>query len=138
MDHQDKVISIVDKTIAEISSPILLGLVQQSQIWLNGDAFVKKKNISPELITAALPNIAIIERLNEGYKRFYIRLAGEEITNRTLGFKAKNFIEDVTPDFYSSSLIMQYAQAIDEGKLRVQNIIWDYDFRKLHIERVLL
>ena len=138
MDYQDQIISIVDKTSEEISSTILSGFVQQSKTWLHGDAYVNKKNIYPELIAPALPNIAIIERLNEGDKRFFIRLSGEEITNRTLGFKAKSFIEDVTPDFYSSSLIEQYGQAIDEGNLRIQDIIWDYDYRKLHIERVLL
>ena len=138
MFNKNKIISIVNKNENEIKSPILSMIARQMDKWTKGEEYILRHNINPQLIPTALPHVALVERLNECNKRFYIRLAGEEITNRTLGFTAKNFIEDVTPEFYSTSMIEQYGLAIDDGAVQIQDIIWNYDFRVLHIERFLV
>ena len=79
----------------------------------------------------------MIERLSSGSKVFKIRLVGEEVINRTLGYVADHFIEDLTPDYYSQALVKYYVQALDQGHQVAQDITWDYDHRLLRIERFM-
>ncbi len=138
MVDKDKIIIVEEKPLEALQSEILTQVRDCTLAWAQGTGPVKKCDICPTEMPECLPHISLVERLNSGSKIFKIRLVGEEIVNRTLGYMAGHFIEDLTPDFYSQALIKYYNLAIDHGHQVAQDITWDYDHRLLRIERFMV
>ena len=137
MVPEDKIITVEDKPLEDLQSETLIRVRDCTLAWAKGTGPVNKSDICPDDMPQCLKYISLIERLNSGSKIFHIRLTGEDITNRTLGYVSGRFVEDITPDFYSQALIKYYGQAIDQGQQSAQNIVWNYDHRLLKIERFM-
>ncbi len=138
MVGENTIISVEEKSFEALQSEILIQVRDCTFSWAKGGGPVRKRDINPGDMPKCLPHVSLIERLSNGPKKFLIRLAGEEITNRTLGYVTGGFIEDVTPGFYRQSMLKFYGMAIDQGKQVAQNITWNYDYRLLGIERFMV
>ena len=109
-------IQSIERDPADIDEPRLQQLFDHWNT-ARGDApWLRYADLRPELCPRILPHLALIERRPNRQPSLYIRLTGEEISNRTLGFAKGRVGEDLRPNWYRDHLIATYCGAFADGE----------------------
>lgn len=121
-----------ERPLDEISDPKLKGLFDHWDSARCGMPLLRRADLRPEAFAAALPHVAIIEQRRNQDPGLHIRLAGEEVVNRTFGFVKNRFVEDLSPAWYRDHLVSNYRRVFREGRARLELV------RVVHSYRVIL
>ncbi len=131
-------IQSIERDPADIDEPRLQQLFDHWNT-ARGDApWLRHADLRPELCPRILPHLALIERRPNRQPSLYIRLTGEEISNRTLGFAKGRFVEDLRPNWYRDHLIATYCGAFADGEAHFQLMRVVYSYSVVLYRRVIL
>lgn len=100
--------------------------------------WLRHADFRPELLSQILPHLALIERRPNRRPSYYIRLTGEGISNRALGFAKGRFFEHLRPDWYRAHLMATYSNAFADGEARYQLVRVVYSYSVVLYRRVIL
>ena len=92
----------------------------------------------PERCPLVLPYLSVIENRPNHDPSLFIRLTGEEIANRDLGFIKGRFVEQLAPDWYRDHLVSACRQVVSSGKPAFQMVRVVYGYHVALYRRLIL
>ncbi len=99
---------------------------------------VRRRDLDPAAFAGLLSNVALIQRLRGPPPHLLVRLAGEEIANRDIGFTKGRLVEQVIPPWYGRHLAETYEAAIAAAVPVLQSVRATGEFRDHRYHRLLL
>jgi hypothetical protein len=131
-------IQSIERDPCEIDEPRLRQLYAHWSEARGDQPWLRHMDLRPELCPLILPHLALIERRPNRKPSLYIRLTGEEIANRALGFAKGRFVEDLRPEWYRNHLVTSYRNAFDDGAAHFQLVRVVYSYNVVLYRRFIL
>jgi hypothetical protein len=102
------------------------------------EGWIRARDFRPEVLSSALPHVAVVERFPCAIKRLVIRLAGDAIANDRLGFLRDRYVGDLRPDWYRDHLLASYDAALAAAAPVYQRVSMRYGERAFDYGRLCL
>ncbi|MBL8670135.1 MAG: hypothetical protein JNK11_05745 [Alphaproteobacteria bacterium] len=133
-----------ERAIESLGDETLRPLLQAWRALKGERPWLDRASLLPErLPAAALPHMALLERVPPDAEHadtadFRIRIVGDEIENRRLGYVRGALVSGIRPDWYAQHLLDGYRQSCREARPLYQRVTAIHPEEDMHYERLLL
>lgn len=135
--HPDGIQSI-ERDVTEIDDGRLQQLYDHWNQGRGTSPWLLNADLRSEQCPPVLSCLSMIERLADRTPSLYIRLTGEEVTNRNLGFAKGCFVEHLTPDWYRNHLVTTCQGAFQDGVPHFQLVRVVHRYHMVFYKRLIL
>jgi hypothetical protein len=102
------------------------------------DGWIRARDFRPEVLSSALPHVAVVARFPCATKRLVIKLAGHAIANVHLGFARDRYVGELRPDWYRDHLLASYDAALAAAEPVYQRVSIRYAEKAFAYSRLCL